>query len=215
MSTRWTGSHMRLLPAMFLTEATLTSPVSIRLMCLEPSSLSGRRASLHMRLSMAKASLMARTTCSKTKASALPRRRIWRSTLVLSGESSIMLLSCTAVSSITRTTSSSVPRTSPCFTSIGGKWSCFKWIKQHLQVKRFWGESENAVRIQIHIAIITYCLIAIIEHDLKIGRPIVEIMRILGKSALTTDSIRDLLQLLKQETENPDDRQLSLDFKFD
>ena len=91
----------------------------------------------------------------------------------------------------------------------------FKWIKQHLQVKRFWGESENAVRIQIHIAIITYCLIAIIEHDLKIGRPIVEIMRILGKSALTTDSIRDLLQLLKQETENPDDRQLCLNFKFD
>lgn len=91
----------------------------------------------------------------------------------------------------------------------------FKWIKQHLQVKRFWGESENAVRIQIHIAIITYCLIAIIENDLKIGRPIVEVMRILGKSALTTDSIRDLLQPLKQETENPDDGQLSLDFKFD
>lgn len=91
----------------------------------------------------------------------------------------------------------------------------FKWIKQHLQVKRFWGESENAVRIQIHIAIITYCLIAIIEHDLKIGRPIVEVMRILGKSALTTDSICDLLQPLKQETENPDDGQLCLDFKFD
>lgn len=91
----------------------------------------------------------------------------------------------------------------------------FKWIKQHLQVKRFWGESENAVRIQIHIAIITYCLIAIIEHDLKIGRPIVEVMRILGKSALTTDSIRDLLQPLMQETENPDDGQLCLDFKFD
>lgn len=91
----------------------------------------------------------------------------------------------------------------------------FKWIKQHLQVKRFWGESENAVRIQIHIAIITYCLIAIIENDLKIGRPIVEVMRILGKSALTMDSIRDLLQPLKQETENPDDGQLCLDFKFD
>ena len=91
----------------------------------------------------------------------------------------------------------------------------FKWIKQHLQVKRFWGESENAVRIQIHIAIITYCLIAIIEHDLKIGRPVVEVMRILGKSALTTDSIRDLLQPLKLETENPDYGQLSFDFKFD
>ena len=91
----------------------------------------------------------------------------------------------------------------------------FKWIKQHLQVKRFWGESENAVRIQIHVTIITYCLIAIIEHDLKIGRPVVEIMRILGKSALTTDSIQDLLRPLKQEAENLDDGQLYFDFKFD
>ena len=91
----------------------------------------------------------------------------------------------------------------------------FKWIKQHLQVKRFWGESENAVRIQIHVAIFTYCLIAIIEHDLKIGRPVVEVMRILGKSALTTDSIQDLLRPLKQDAENPNDGQLYFDFKFD
>ena len=63
----------------------------------------------------------------------------------------------------------------------------FKWIKQHLQVKRFWGESENAVRIQIHVAIITYCLIAIIEHDLKIGRPVFEVMRILGNGQLYFD----------------------------
>jgi hypothetical protein len=91
----------------------------------------------------------------------------------------------------------------------------FKWIKQHLQVKRFWGESENAVRIQIHVAIITYCLIAIIEHDLKIGRPVFEVMRILGKSALTTDSIQDLLKPLRQKAEETDDRQLHIDFKFD
>ena len=32
----------------------------------------------------------------------------------------------------------------------------FKWIKQHLKVKTFWGTTENAVRIQINIAIITY-----------------------------------------------------------
>jgi transposase len=87
----------------------------------------------------------------------------------------------------------------------------FKWIKQHLQVKRFWGESENAVRIQIHVAIITYCLIAIIGHDLKIGRPVFEVMRILGKSALTTDSIQDLLKPLKEDSK-PDDRQLYFDF---
>lgn len=91
----------------------------------------------------------------------------------------------------------------------------FKWIKQHLQVKRFWGESENAVRIQIHIAIITYCLIGIIEHDLKLGRPIVEVMRILGKSALTTDNIRELLEPIRVEHKENDDRQLSFDFKFD
>ena len=91
----------------------------------------------------------------------------------------------------------------------------FKWVKQHLQIKRFWGESENAVRIQIHVAIITYCLVAIIEHDLGIGRPVVEVMRILGKSALTTDSIRDLLLPFKCETANSNDGQLYLDFKFD
>ena len=90
----------------------------------------------------------------------------------------------------------------------------FKWIKQHLRVKRFWGESENALRIQIHVAIITYCLTAIIEHDLKIGRPVFEVMRILGKSVLTTDSIRDLLLPLR-ENEKQDDRQLNINFKFD
>jgi IS4 transposase len=91
----------------------------------------------------------------------------------------------------------------------------FKWIKQHLQVKRFWGESENAVRIQIHIAIITYCLIAIIEHELKIGRPVFEVMRILGKSALTTDSIQDLFQPLEQKLDDKPDGQLSFEFIYD
>ena len=91
----------------------------------------------------------------------------------------------------------------------------FKWIKQHLQVKRFWGESENAVRIQIHIAIITYCLIAIIENELKIGRPVFEVMRILGKSALTTDSIQDLFQPLEQKLDDKPDGQLSFEFIYD
>lgn len=91
----------------------------------------------------------------------------------------------------------------------------FKWIKQHLQVKRFWGESENSVRIQIHIAIITYCLIAIIEHDLKIDSPVFEVMRILGKSALTLDNIRDLLQPLKQKEDDKPDVQLYFDFIYD
>lgn len=41
----------------------------------------------------------------------------------------------------------------------------FKWLKQHLKIKRFWGTTENAVRIQISVAIITYCFVAIVLHD--------------------------------------------------
>ena len=46
----------------------------------------------------------------------------------------------------------------------------FKWIKQHLRIKRFGGISENAVRIQIYCVIITYCLVAIVQHDMKLER---------------------------------------------
>ena len=91
----------------------------------------------------------------------------------------------------------------------------FKWIKQHLRVKSFWGESENAVRIQIHVAIITYCLVAIIEHDLKFGRPVIEVMRILGNSLLVKDSIQELLAPRTNEYEIDDDSQMHLDLKFD
>jgi IS4 transposase len=44
----------------------------------------------------------------------------------------------------------------------------FKWIKQHLKIKSFWGISENAVRTQIYIAIITYTLVAIIKAKFKL-----------------------------------------------
>lgn len=90
----------------------------------------------------------------------------------------------------------------------------FKWIKQHLRVKSFWGESFNAVRIQIHVAIITYCLIGIIEHDLKLGRPIIQVMRILGSSLLTKDDIRELFTP-SEDGEDTLDGQLEIDFEFD
>ena len=56
----------------------------------------------------------------------------------------------------------------------------FKWIKQHLKIKKFCGTSENAVRIQIYCAIITYCLVAIVQHDMKLERSIYEVLQILG-----------------------------------
>ena len=69
----------------------------------------------------------------------------------------------------------------------------FKWIKQHLKVKTFWGRTENAVRIQINIAIITYCLISIIAKDLKTNRSIYEIIQILSASLLDKTPVNELL----------------------
>lgn len=68
----------------------------------------------------------------------------------------------------------------------------FKWIKQHLKVKSFWGTSENAVRIQIYTAIISYCLVAIVGHDLKIERPTYEILQVLGISLLDKTPVNEL-----------------------
>jgi hypothetical protein len=69
----------------------------------------------------------------------------------------------------------------------------FKWIKQHLKVKTFWGTSENAVRIQINIAIITFCLVSILSKDLKIDRTNYEILQILSISLLDKTLINELL----------------------
>jgi hypothetical protein len=69
----------------------------------------------------------------------------------------------------------------------------FKWIKQHLKVKIFWGTSENAVRIQINIAIITFCLVSILSKDLKINRTNYEILQILSISLLDKTPINELL----------------------
>jgi hypothetical protein len=69
----------------------------------------------------------------------------------------------------------------------------FKWIKQHLKVKTFWGTAENAVRIQINIAIATYCLVVIIAKDLKINRSTYEILQILSASLLDKTAINELL----------------------
>ena len=91
----------------------------------------------------------------------------------------------------------------------------FKWIKQHLRVKSFWGESENAVRIQIHVAIITYCLIGIIEKKLQLNRPIIQVMRILGSGLLLKENMLDLFFHPALEKEKKADQQLNIDFDYD
>ena len=56
----------------------------------------------------------------------------------------------------------------------------FKWIKQHLRIKRFYGTSENAVRTQICIAVSVYVLVAIIKKRLKINQSLYTILQILS-----------------------------------
>ena len=58
----------------------------------------------------------------------------------------------------------------------------FKWLKQHLKIKKFWGESENAVRIQIYCAIIAYCMMAIVQKKMGIDRTIYEMLQLVSAS---------------------------------
>jgi len=69
----------------------------------------------------------------------------------------------------------------------------FKWIKQHLKVKSFWGTSLNAVKIQVYSAIIAYCLVALVRNKLKIERSIYEILQILSISLLDKTPLNELL----------------------
>ena len=69
----------------------------------------------------------------------------------------------------------------------------FKWIKQHLKVKSFWGHTPNAVKTQLYCAIITYCLVAIVGKELKINRSTYEILQIIGISLLDKTSVKELV----------------------
>ena len=68
----------------------------------------------------------------------------------------------------------------------------FKWLKQHLKIKKFWGTIENAVRIQIYAAISAYCLVAIIQHDMKLKRSTYELLQILSISLTDKTPLREL-----------------------
>lgn len=69
----------------------------------------------------------------------------------------------------------------------------FKWIKQHLKVKSFWGTTLNAVKIQVYSAIIAYCLVALVRNKLKVDRSTYEILQILSISLLDKTPLNELL----------------------
>ena len=70
----------------------------------------------------------------------------------------------------------------------------FKWLKQHLKIKKFWGTTENAVRIQISVAIITYCLVAIVQHDMQLERSTYEVLQILSISLTDKTPLQELFK---------------------
>ena len=73
----------------------------------------------------------------------------------------------------------------------------FKWLKQHLKIKKFWGTTENAVRIQIYVAVCTYLLVTIVKNDMKLERSTYEILQILSISLTDKTHLKDLFDKTK------------------
>ena len=77
----------------------------------------------------------------------------------------------------------------------------FKWIKQHLRIKRFFGTSENAVKTQVWIAVATYVLVVIVRKRLKLDVSLHSLLQILSVTPFEKVS---LLQLLTDVPPAPD-----------
>ncbi len=91
----------------------------------------------------------------------------------------------------------------------------FKWMKQHLRIKEFYGTSENAVQIQIYAALTAYCLVAIVEHEMQLDMDTYDVLRILSTSLLTRMPLRDLLDKSNWDLEEaePISGQFTIDFR--
>ena len=92
----------------------------------------------------------------------------------------------------------------------------FKWIKQHLRIKKFYGTSENAVRTQIWIAISVYVLVAIIKKRLRLDQTLYTILQILSLTLFEKEPILQVLTKVKYKhpKEQPYKQLLLQDFIF-
>lgn len=87
----------------------------------------------------------------------------------------------------------------------------FKWIKQHLRIKAFYGTSENALKTQIWIAISVYVLVAIVKKRLKLDRSLYTILQILSVTLFEKTPILQVLSSPNYENDtSDDDNQLNL-----
>ena len=79
----------------------------------------------------------------------------------------------------------------------------FKWIKQHLRIKKFLGTSEKAVKTQIWCAVSTYVLIAIVKKELQLDASLYTLLQILSVSIFEKTEISCALQLDSMAPESP------------
>ena len=87
----------------------------------------------------------------------------------------------------------------------------FKWIKQHLRIKRFFGTSENAVKTQVWIAVAVYVLVAIVRKRLNLDLSLHEMLQILSVTPFEkTPMIQLLTQSATEQNLNDDPNQLIL-----
>lgn len=87
----------------------------------------------------------------------------------------------------------------------------FKWLKQHLKIKVFWGRSENAVKTQICVAVCAFLLVAIMKKRLKIERNSYEILQILSMSIVDKNPLIKLISEFElQETDELLEKQAKL-----
>ena len=78
----------------------------------------------------------------------------------------------------------------------------FKWIKQHLRIKRFLGRSPNAVKIQIWTSIATYVLVAIVKKQLGLKHSLYTILQILSTSVFEKMPVQRVFERYDEETSN-------------
>ena len=75
----------------------------------------------------------------------------------------------------------------------------FKWIKQNLRIKKFYGYTDNAVKTQLWIAICDYLLIAILKKSLKIEISLNQMLQILSISLFEKVDIEELFGIIEKE----------------
>jgi hypothetical protein len=87
----------------------------------------------------------------------------------------------------------------------------FKWIKQHLRIKKFYGTSENAVKTQIWIAVSIYVLMAIVRKRLKLDASLYTLMQVFSVTVFEKVSIESVISQTAYSSElATDDNQLNL-----